>query len=340
MYLNFKQIAFFVKTPVMKFIYFLSIVSLSVIGLSACGGGGSSENSSPTTTINSDNATQIVRVATSVAFEIDEIGETGDFFDFTSSLERSNPDAMVAASRIAMSRLDGATVKSIQIQDETSQCAFSGSVTISGSLAGTDTFTKGDVIRVDANMCDDGNDETVDGVLQMTITNLNGDITTSEFLLGINLVFTKFTVTESGEDTVLNGDFGMTLDTRTSSVIEMTVFGDNFTVSSMGKTQSLSNFSNLYIADFNESPIVWEHKGEGTVSSNEFEGNITYQMPVSFEGYGANYPYTGELLVTGANNATLRLITIDDVYIKIEADYNGDGIIDETLNTTWIELEE
>ena len=49
---------------------------------------------------------------------------------------------------------------------------------------------------------------------------------------------------------------------------------------------------------------------------------------------------TGELLVTGANNATLRLIAIDDVNIQIEADYNGDGIIDEIMNTTWGELED
>ena len=338
MYLNLKSLILFVKISVLKFICFLSFISLSVIGLSGCGGGGSGD-STPTASIDSYNATEIVRVAASAVFETDEIGEFGDFFYFTSSVERSNPDVMVAASRIAISRLDNATVKSIQIPEETSQCAGGGSVTISGSIAGTDTLTKGDVIQIDADMCNDGYGEIVDGQMKMTITSLDGDLSTSElFLLGVKVDFTEFSVTDSSEETVFNGDIGITLDTRTPSVMQMTVSGNSFTVSSMGQTQSISNFSNGYTVNSSESPFTWMYDSKGTVISSEFIGSVNYQMPVNFEGLGEYYPHTGELLVTGADSATLRLITIDDIDIQIEADYDGDGDVDVTFNMTWAEL--
>ena len=44
-------------------------------------------------------------------------------------------------------------------------------------------------------------------------------------------------------------------------------------------------------------------------------------------------------MVTGSNNATLHLIALDEVNVQIEADYDGDGVIDEVLNMTWVELE-
>ena len=343
MYLNLKPLIVSVEISVMKFICFLSIVSLSVIGLSGCGG--SSENTSPTASIDSNNATEVVRVAASAVFETDEIAEFGDFFDFTSSLERSNPDAMVAASRIAMSRLDDATVKSIQAQEETSSCAGGGSVTISGSIAATDTFTKGDFIQIKADSCDNG-DEIVDGQMKMTIiTSLDGDLSTSDFLLDFNVVFTDFSVTDSSAETVFNGGIDITLD-MAPSVMQMTVSGKSFTVSSTNQALSFINFSNEYTVDVSEYPVTWSYDSKGTVGSSEFEGTVNYQMPVKFEGSGENYPHTGELLITGADNATLHLIILNnvdiqtDADIQIDADYDGDGDPEAIFYMTWDEVEE
>ena len=61
---------------------------------------------------------------------------------------------------------------------------------------------------------------------------------------------------------------------------------------------------------------------------------------ITFAGSGENFPGTGHLLVTGADNATLLLRTIDDVNVEIDADYDGDGAVDETLFLTWVELED
>ena len=73
----------------------------------------------------------------------------------------------------------------------------------------------------------------------------------------------------------------------------------------------------------------------GTITSTQFDGEVTYETPVAFVALGDAYPHVGELLVTGANNATVRLIAVDEVNVRIEADYDGNGTIDETIDTTW-----
>ncbi|HEY5716707.1 MAG TPA: hypothetical protein VIS54_09850 [Psychromonas sp.] len=108
----------------------------------------------------------------------------------------------------------------------------------------------------------------------------------------------------------------------------------------MGNTQSIKNFLNIYTENASLFPVPSTLEGEGTVSSSGFAGAVNYTTPVTFEASGDNYPEVGELLITGANNATLHLITLSNIDIQIDADYEGDGVIDETFYRLWSELEE
>jgi len=260
-------------------------------------------------------------------------------------VSKSGPIA--AAAKIAQNTLGGGVIVYVPIPSETLPCAVSGSVTVSMTLASLTTFTAGDVITVDSDKCDEGNGQVVDGLLKMTIKSFEGDIFTSEFLFGVDLILTDFMVTENGETATANGDVGTTIDTRTPPVAEGSVFGDNFTVSEMGITESITNFSTIYTEDSSTFPVSWTNNSMGTVDSSDFTGAVRYETPVTFQGSGENYPYTGQLLVTGANNGTLLLVVVDDGVtqvevdydVRIEADYDGDGTIDETLYMTWIELE-
>lgn len=76
----------------------------------------------------------------------------------------------------------------------------------------------------------------------------------------------------------------------------------------------------------------------GMVESALFDGAVTYATPLSFEAHRGAYTHSGELLVTGAGKATLRLVALDDVNVRILADYDGDGAMDETIDSTWAEL--
>jgi hypothetical protein len=75
----------------------------------------------------------------------------------------------------------------------------------------------------------------------------------------------------------------------------------------------------------------------GTLDSTQLAGVVQYSTPVTFAGEGFDYPSSGALLVEGENSSA-RLTAIDNVNVTIEVDSNGDGVIDDTINTTWADL--
>lgn len=328
MYPNLKPLILSVQISITRCVALLSLVSLSVIGVSGCGGG-SSEDALPTATIDSGNATEIVRAVALSAFELKEVGELS-YLDDLGMLDTTSRSALNKSSRIAVRTV---------IEPQTEQCLVSGSLTISGNIQGTESLTAGDVITLDAELCNNGENDIVDGKMQMTISKFTGDVSSSEFLLGVKVIFTDFSVTESSEETIFNGDIGITLD-MTASTAQIKLSGNSLTVNGMNETQSLKNFANTYTVDSSASPVTWTYDSRGDIGSSEFQGTINYQMPVTFKGSGDNNPDSGELLITGADNATLRLITLDNVEVRIDADYDGDGVIDDTFYMTWAELVE
>ena len=67
---------------------------------------------------------------------------------------------------------------------------------------------------------------------------------------------------------------------------------------------------------------------------------MTYSTPVTFEGFDANYPNAGQMLIVG--DASSARITAQangvDVIIEIYSNTTGEGTPDETIATTWTEL--
>lgn len=326
----------------MKLIHTLVIASIAIVGLSACGGG-SDGGSTPTpltlVTLDSGNATMVAGTASTAVFGTAEIGGLTDLTGSTSNAQGgvTKRDASAVAAKAAQGTLSN--VRFALFSADTSFCVVSGSVTVLSDLASPFTFTAGDFISADFDMCDDGEGETIDGMLEMTITSFEGDVLTSEFLFGVDLLMTEFMVITLTDTMMADGDIGTTVDTRTPPIVEGSIFGDSFVISGMGVTETISMFSTLYTEDSSTFPVSWTNNSMGTVDSSEVSGAVRYETPLAFEGSGANYPHTGQLLVTGAKGATLLLRTIDDVNIEIDADYDGDGSVDETLVLTWAELE-
>ena len=50
------------------------------------------------------------------------------------------------------------------------------------------------------------------------------------------------------------------------------------------------------------------------------------------------YAFSGELTITGAGSASIRVIVLDGVFIRLEIDLDGDGNADEFVDTTWDEV--
>jgi len=85
-------------------------------------------------------------------------------------------------------------------------------------------------------------------------------------------------------------------------------------------------------------PANFTTEATGRVSSTQFAGVVSYATPVAFQATGDGFPYEGEMLVFGTNNASIRITAIDEVSVMIVADFNGDGVSDATIETTWAAL--
>lgn len=314
--------------------------------ISACGGGGGSDTpktdtQSPATSIDSGNAIQILAEVSEAVLGTDDLSNSVDFSNSNVNVEMnmSNPTTMYGASSASKKTLTNVIINYTPIGPETVDCYVSGTQKVWGDLSDVNTITAGDVINIESDMCDDGFGEVIDGLLEMTITNTNGDIYLSEFLLEVDVKFTGFTTVSGTESIAFDGDLSMLIDTLSPPLETFKISGSNFSIDSQVETVTMSNFSDTLIVDTSTYPIAWQQNAMGSLASSEFVGLVNYETTVTLMGTGENYPYSGELLVTGADGASLRLIVIDAEHIQIDADYDGDKVVDESFYITWSELE-
>ena len=64
----------------------------------------------------------------------------------------------------------------------------------------------------------------------------------------------------------------------------------------------------------------------------------TTRPPSAIQAVGDDEPYTGEILVTGAANSSVRIVINDSTSVTLEVDANGDSVIDQFIDTNWAAL--
>jgi hypothetical protein len=89
--------------------------------------------------------------------------------------------------------------------------------------------------------------------------------------------------------------------------------------------------------DASQQIPTYMRSSSGTLDSTQLSGVIRYSTPVTFQGIGSDFPNAGEFLVQGATSS-LRLIAENNTDVSIEIDSDGDGNVDQTIETTWAEL--
>lgn len=250
----------------------------------------------------------------------------------------SGGDTLQAQAAGSLAKPLRSAVASIPFGPETLPCQMSGTITISGDLADPLTLTAGDWILIDANACDDGLGEVIDGTIDFTVDTFSGDIFSGLYLLTMDLEVTDFQVT-TAEDVILSsGDVTATIDSRTAPSVAAAVTGSSMTTSSNSSTETLSDFGSSQTLDASVSPSPWTLQSSGDLSSSRLEGPVSYSTPVMFEGFDSGNPSAGELLVVAPDGTSARLIAVDDVNVLIEVDTDGDGEPDDSIETTWAEL--
>jgi hypothetical protein len=217
-------------------------------------------------------------------------------------------------------------------------CAVSGTVDVQVEITDPAQPTINDTFIFEFTNCDDGTGAVVNGGMTITITTLGGDVASGNFLLGMQIGFSAFAVTEGGETASAEGTINIEIDTTVPAVTRISVSSSTFVTTSGGTEEVLTNFSVEIIEDASTFPAAVTVETSFTISSPSIGGEVTVTTSLSLESMGEDYPFAGELRIEGAGNAVIVMIALDANTVRLQIDINGDGATDETIDMTWDEL--
>ncbi len=325
----------------------LVTLGISLVVLSGCGGGGGGSSSNDTLTavtnpaeITSQNAPVI---AGAVVHSTLEGGDLGSFAGLGSGSIANNPNSQLFSKLggIQNSQTESLRQKALNgalqapLPPQTAPCLNGGTATVSGEINSSLTLSPGDTITVVFAACDDGFG-VVTGSYAMRVTSFSGDFLSGSFSFGVAVTLTGFEVTSAGGTASADGEINISIDTSASPSLTVSVSSDLLSVSDGNASHTLSNFSMVQIV--NEVTLSFTMNGSGTLTSSTFAGEVTFNISSSLQGVGDGFAFNGEFTVTGAENGSIRIIVLDEVFVRLEIDLDGDGVVDEIVDATWEEL--
>jgi hypothetical protein len=312
-----------------------------VLALSGCGGGGSSPDLD-LAAITSANAPVIASAVMGAALESSDLGAFTDFGAIAGSPKSSKATPVYTKmAEIQHTQLDALVKQSqtgialVPIVPETTACVGGGSVTVSGNVANPATLSPNDTVVMDFDSCvEDG--ATVHGRFAMTITSFSANPSTGAFSFGMNVQLSTFQVATATGTATANGGISMTISVTSTGNLTTTVMSNSIAISDGSSSHTLSGYSLTQVFDGASGTFTLDLSG--TLNSTAFSGAVTFDTVVLLQGTGNGFAYTGQVLITGANGATIRVIALDSALVRLEVDLNGDGTVDEIIDKSWVEL--
>jgi hypothetical protein len=217
-------------------------------------------------------------------------------------------------------------------------CAVSGTVDVQVTVSDPVQPSINDQFVFQFTDCDDGSGVVVDGGMTITIITLGGDVASGNFLLGTRIQFSAFAVTEGGETATANGTISIEIDTSNPTVTRITISTSAFVTTSAGTEEVLTSFTVEITEDASVFPVAVTVETSFTISSPRVGGSVTVTTSLALQSSGSDYPFEGELRITGADRAVIVMIALDANTVRLEIDIDGDGATDDTIDLTWDEL--
>lgn len=320
--------------------------------LAGCGGGGSSSApsySGPTGTVSVTNTTEGNTAAGFVATEALSSGflDTTNVYTpaFSASTNSTNPPNLRAFSTLAKKYADMAfklNPPNLNVPAGTSysssQPCDSGNIT--GSVVYQNTYPEaGSSITFTFNSC------VLLGVKLTGSLKLNINSYTaggSAFTASYSFNRLTTTIVSSGDYAMMHGGFTASI-TDDGSLFSSSVTGTSMysktSVSGTVNEAQLSNFSYVDTYDYGGTgAVTLDH--DFTIASTNIGGSVTVNTVTAFSiPSGSSYPTSGQIIVTGASNAKVRLTAqADGVNVYVEYDLNGDDIYESNATVTWASL--
>ena len=316
---------------------------------SACGGGGGGGDDNPPVVVNPGNPgipTGDATIANSNALEISGTAILGGLYG-------GDPGVLGGAGLVGADSGAGAALSKASARvtnkalaagflkpfgPESSRCALAGTVTVSGNLASDETLTAGDVLNMRFNKCDDGEGQVFDGPVSMTVDAFEGDLFTGFLAFGITINFQNLIMTEGGETLAFNGDATVMVDTLAYPDVSAETSGRSLSVAGDARTMTLVNFSTTTVTDGSSVPVAYSIDASGRVGMAP-HGWVNYTVLEPFAGFGEVNPTSGVMQITGGAGSKVTATAQADGQIRLDLDFDGDGVIDESRLVSWADLE-
>jgi hypothetical protein len=318
---------------------------LGVFVLAGCSGSGDPGLTLPPpadpASITSQNAPVIASAVVTSALEGGELGAFASLGTLASPQMSGESGLIYAkAAELQLGYLE--SVKSAPAQStepveatlgpEDTACSGGGTVTFTAVIRNEGTLTEGDTITFEFTDCVEG-ESTTNGMFAMNIIDFSGDFLT-DFSFTVEVELTDFSVTLDGETATAAGTLDLTLAaTQMGSSIE--IGSDSFTVEAGGATHSLSGYLFAQTVQTNGDFTI---ELSGTLTSSAFSGAVDFETTVTLDGFGTAFAYGGEIVITGAENATITVTPVSETMVHLDIDLDGDGVPDESADLSWDEL--
>ncbi len=218
-------------------------------------------------------------------------------------------------------------------------CANGGTFTVSATLADPSTLSANDHASVAFQNCamDLGASLVFDGAFGFQVAQASGSLGTPPFDVTLLYDFDSLQAVIAGEGTVgIDGGFSARLSSQDGVQSDATITATAIRVSDGATSVTLSGY--VFDASKNDASGEFSVSVTGTLSSPELGGAVTFDTLVPLTGVGET-PSAGEILITGAGNASVLVHILSETSVELRVDENGDGTVDTVITTTWQALE-
>lgn len=316
------------------------------LSVTACGGGGGGGGATPPPTsaaLTSSNQTIAAEDATSAAFlplitsqTIVGAAATDEKALFVFANKQLDRLPAYIQNARAASAVAGA------VASESYACTYGGTLQVTVNDADDNGIVSaGDSFTLTLSNCQEA-EGTLNGSLGLSFDGLTGTYGTMPYGATATMSFGNLSLAGSQFSTSINGSLtaGFTRSstyafTESLSTPSLTVTG---TYGGVSRTRSLTN----YAASATGTPDttyghVTSYSASGTLSSTGLASQVIgISTPTAFVARGSDqYPSTGVLLISGANNSSVRVTALSNTQCAIALDENGDGTYEGDTTVNW-----
>lgn len=321
-----------------------ALVSILAAG---CGGGGGGGSGQPSATgdganISADNAEAIAGDVVTGVMETGELGEFGALGGLPTASSFVNGSLSKTASALASKSQGGLASRGLlqaAFGPEVTDCELAGTLTVSAKFKDPGTLTAGDEVSMSFDRCDNGEGETVDGDLSVRIRSFQGDFLSGSFAVNATVDFKTLSFTEDDETGTVNGDFSLSIDTTDYPTVVLSHSSDSLRLTDGNETLVLADWITTLVVDESSQPSAYSLTAEGNIDVPR-HGSVSYEVLEPLTGFGDDHPDAGVLFIEGGGGGNITITALSNTQARLEMDYEGDGIVDETVTVTWDELDD